>query len=69
MDKRDIHKLIEEYFDATLSAHDETLLVHMLSQTDEDTEDIREAKATMGLFAMNRKLTGKKLRGGKSKSV
>ena len=61
MAQSDIHKLIEEYFDANLSVQEEAQLRRLLSQTNEDTMDIREAKATMGIFATNRKLTGKKL--------
>ena len=33
----------------------------MLAETQEDTEDIREAKATMGLFATKRKISNKVL--------
>lgn len=60
MAQSNIHKMIEKYYDATLSEQEETLLRQMLSQTDLDTEDVREAKATMGLFSTNRKITGKK---------
>ena len=57
MAQSNIHKMIEKYYDATLSEQEETLLRQMLSQTDLDTEDVREAKATMGLFSTNRKIT------------
>lgn len=61
MANKDIHNLIERYFDATLCLNDEALLRQMLAETKEDTEDIREAKATMGLFATKRKISNKTL--------
>lgn len=61
MIQNDIHKMIERYFCATLNEQEEMQLRQLLAQTDADTEDIREAKATLGLFATNRKLTGKQL--------
>ena len=61
MAHNDIHKLIEQYFDATLSVQEERILLEMLAETNEDTDDIREAKATMGLFSTNRKLYSKPL--------
>lgn len=61
MANKDIHSLIEGYFDATLSIKEETLLKQLLAETQEDTEDIREAKATMGLFATKRKISNKVL--------
>lgn len=61
MVQNDIHKMIEKYFCATLNEQEETQLRQLLALTDADTEDIREAKATMGLFATNRKITGKQL--------
>lgn len=61
MVQNDIHKMIEKYFSATLNEQEETQLRQLLALTDADTEDIREAKATMGLFATNRKITGKQL--------
>ena len=61
MVQNDIHKLIEQYFSATLNEHEEIQLRQLLTQTDADTEDIREAKATLGLFATNRRLTGRQL--------
>ena len=60
MANKDIHNLIERYFDATLCLNEEALL-QMLAETKEDTEDIREAKATMGLFATKRKISNKTL--------
>lgn len=69
MQQNDIHKLVEGYFDATLSVQEEDMLRQMLAQTNEDTEDIREAKAIMGIFATNRKLTGKKMVGQKPKTA
>ena len=48
MAKNDIHSLIEGYFDATLSEQEEAKLKQMLAETDDDSDDIREAKATMG---------------------
>lgn len=61
MVQNDIHKMIEKYFSATLNEQEETQLRQLLVVTDADTEDIREAKATLGLFSANRKLTGKQL--------
>ena len=61
MANKDIHSLIEGYFDATLSIKEEALLKQLLAETQEDTEDIREAKATMGLFATKRKISNKTL--------
>lgn len=61
MANKDIHSLIEGYFDATLSIKEEALLKQLLAETQEDTEDIREAKATMGLFATKRKISNKVL--------
>ncbi|WP_308245077.1 hypothetical protein [uncultured Prevotella sp.] len=61
MANKDIHNLIERYFDATLSIKEEALLKQLLAETQEDTEDIREAKATMGLFATKRKISNKVL--------
>lgn len=61
MANKDIHSLIEGYFDATLSIKEEVLLKQLLAETQEDTEDIREAKATMGLFATKRKISNKVL--------
>lgn len=58
MKRKDIHKLIEGYFDATLSLEDETLLKWMIAHTDEDSDDIREAQAVLGIFATDRKLNG-----------
>lgn len=58
MAKNDIHSLIEGYFDATLSEQEEAKLKQMLAETD-DSDDIREAKATMGLFATERFFTEK----------
>ena len=46
MANKDIHNLIERYFDATLCLNEEALLRQMLAETKEDTEDIREAKAS-----------------------
>ena len=69
MAQSDIHKLIEEYFNATLSEQEENTLRQMLARTSEDSEDIREAKATMGLFATNRKLKGKKQPVQKPKTI
>lgn len=69
MMKIDIHTLIRGYFNATLSVQQEDLLKQMLVETKEDTDDIREAKAVMGLFATNRKLTGKSLNTQKPKSA
>lgn len=69
MAQSNIHKMIEKYYDATLREQEETLLRQMLSQTDLDTEDVREAKATMGLFSTNRKITGKKLSGQKPSTL
>ena len=43
MANKDIHSLIEGYFDATLSIKEEALLKQLLAETQEDTEDIREA--------------------------
>ena len=57
MAKNDIHSLIEGYFDATLSEQEEAKLKQMLAETDDDSDDIREAKATMGLFATERFFT------------
>lgn len=57
MAKKDIHSLIEGYFDATLSEQEETQLKLMLAETDDNSADIREAKATMGLFATERHFT------------
>ena len=59
MAKNDIHSLIEGYFDATLSEQEEAKLKQMLAETDDDSADIREAKATMGLFATERSFTEK----------
>ena len=59
MAKNDIHSLIEGYFDATLSEQEEAKLKQMLAETDDDSDDIREAKATMGLFATERYFTEK----------
>lgn len=61
MVQSNIHKLIEKYYNATLSEHEETQFRLLLARTDADTEDIREAKATLGLFAAKRKLTGKQI--------
>lgn len=55
--KQDIHKLIEAYFDCTLSEQEEQQLKQMLATTEEDTADVREAKAVLGVFAMERKLS------------
>ena len=41
----------------------------MLARTSEDSEDIRETKATMGLFATNRKRNGKKQPVQKPKTI
>lgn len=54
--KQDIKKLIEAYFDCTLSEQEEEQLKQMLATTEEDTADVREAKAVLGVFAMERKL-------------
>lgn len=54
---QDIHKLIEAYFDCTLSEQEEQQLKQMLATTEEDTADVREAKAVLGVFAMERKLS------------
>ena len=54
---QDIHKLIEAYFDCTLSEQEEQQLKQMLATTEEDTDDVREAKAVLGVFAMERKLS------------
>lgn len=54
---QDIHKLINAYFDCTLSEQEELRLKYMLATTDEDTDDVREAKAVLGVFAMERKLS------------
>ena len=59
MAKNDIHSLIEGYFNATLSEQEEAKLKQMLAETDDDSADIREAKATMGLFATERHFTEK----------
>lgn len=59
MAKNDIHSLIEGYFDATLSEQEEAKLKQMLAETDDDSDNIREAKATMGLFATERFFTEK----------
>lgn len=61
MVQSNIHKLIEKYYNATLSEQEETQFRLLLARTDADTEDIREAKATLGLFAAKRKLTGKQI--------
>lgn len=61
MVQNDIHKMIEQYYSATLNEQEEMQLRKLLAQTDADTEDVREAKATLGLFATNRRLTGKQL--------
>ncbi len=54
---QDIHILIEAYFDCTLSEQEEQQLKQMLATTEEDTADVREAKAVLGVFAMERKLS------------
>lgn len=54
---QDIHKLIEAYFDCTLSEQEEQQLKQMLATTTEDTADVREAKAVLGVFAMERKFS------------
>lgn len=54
---QDIHKLIEAYFDCILSEQEEQQLKQMLATTEEDTADVREAKAVLGVFAMERKLS------------
>lgn len=54
---QDIHKIIEAYFDCTLSEQEEQQLKQMLATTEEDTADVREAKAVLGVFAMERKLS------------
>ncbi len=54
---QDIHKLIEAYFECTLSEQEEQQLKQMLATTEEDTADVREAKAVLGVFAMERKLS------------
>lgn len=69
MAQGEIQKLIEGYFEANLSIQEEAQLRRLLSQTNEDTMDIREAKAIMGIFATNRKLTGKKLPNLKPQTV
>jgi len=69
MAQSDIHKLIEGYFNATLSEQEEAQLRILLSHTNEDSSDIREAKAIMGIFSTNRILTGNKLPEKKTKSV
>lgn len=61
MEKNDIHKLIDGYFNATLSEKEEFQLRQMLSETTEDSNDILEIKAVMGVFATNRKIEGKTL--------
>lgn len=61
MEKNDIHKLIDGYFNATLSEKEEFQLRQMLSETTEDSNDILETKAVMGVFATNRKIEGKTL--------
>ena len=61
MANKDIHSLIEGFFDATLSIKEEALLKQLLAETQEDTVDIREAKATIGLFATKRKISAKVL--------
>lgn len=69
MAQNNIHEMIEKYFKASLNEKEETQLRLMLAHTIEDSEDIREAKATLGVFATNRKLTGKRLSGQKPKTV
>lgn len=69
MVQNNIHNMIEKYFEASLNEQEETQLRLMLAHTIEDTEDIREAKAILGVFATNRKLTGKRLSGQKPKTV
>lgn len=54
---QDIHKLIEAYFDCTLSEQEEQQLKQMLATTEEDTADVREANAVLGVFAMARRLS------------
>lgn len=54
---QDIHKITEAYFDCTLSEQEELQLKQMLATTEEDTADVREAKAVLGVFAMERKLS------------
>lgn len=54
---KDIHKLIESYFDCILSEQEEQQLKQMLATTEEDTADVREAKAVLGVFAMERKFS------------
>lgn len=54
---QDIHKLIESYFDSILSEQEEQQLKQMLATTEEDTADVREAKAVLGVFAMERKFS------------
>lgn len=60
MAQKDINRLIEGYFDATLSEQEESQLRQLLVQTKDDSEDILHAKATLSLFAINRKIEGKK---------
>lgn len=69
MRQTDIHKLIEGYFEASLSEQEETELRSLLCKTDNDSDDIREAKATMGIFATERKLTFKHVGNHKHKSL
>ena len=69
MARADIHRLIEGYFNATLSEQQESELRQMLTDTAEDSDDIREAKATMGLLAMGRKLNNRHLHTQKPKTV
>ena len=44
---------------STQSEQEEAKLKQMLAETDDDSDDIREAKATMGLFATERYFTEK----------
>lgn len=69
MAQNNIHEMIEKYFDATLSEQEETQLKLMLANTIEDTEDIREVKAVLGVFATDRKLRGKHLAAQKPQTV
>lgn len=69
MAQNNIHEMIEKYFDATLSEQEETQLKLMLANTIEDTEDIREAKAVLGVFATDRKLREKHLAAQKPQTV
>lgn len=59
-DIRQIHQLIERYFDATTTEAEERQLRHLLATTKFLTPEIEQARAVIGFYAASKEINQKK---------